>query len=128
MGNQYIGYIILSKEKFKYKSEHLIIKFPENFIQRYLYKYLFLSTILSLILFIAVLVLLIQHKILNIYNKDFIYLLVEKYINIHHTETIYNQIPMIVGSLCFFIRKKSKPYISYIIFLLMSINFLFFKV
>lgn len=120
-------YIILSKEKFQYKNQHILIKFPENFIKKYLYKYLFLATILSLILFIAVLVLLTQHKVLNIYNKDYLYLLFEFYIGNSNTIIFYNQIPMLIASVCFFIRKKLQPYIIYIILISLILNFVFFK-
>lgn len=121
-----IIYIKMSKHQFQYKSDHIVIQFPENFIKKYLYKYVFLAIILSIILFIAVLVLLIQHKVLNIYDKDYIYLFLESYLG-NHIVTLYNQIPMLIGSLCFFMRDKLKKYISYIIFFLLLINFFLFK-
>jgi hypothetical protein len=119
-----IIYIQLSKENFQYKSEKFLIEFPENFISKYLYKYILLGIILSLILFIAMLVLLIQHKVLEIYEKDYIYMYLETFTN-KNIKIFYNQIPLLMGSLCFFMRNKLKPYIIYIIFFLMFINFFF---
>jgi hypothetical protein len=119
----YIQYDTNIKNQLKKKNQSLFLVIPKNFMINYLPIYLFLSFIISLILFISILVLLLQTNQSIIYNKDYFFNFFELFFTEEKVYSLYNNLPIVIGSLCYFFRKILRKIIFYLIFIGLFSNY-----
>lgn len=121
-------YIYLNSKNFnekKQKENFSWINSYENIF--FFFKiFLFFNLLIVSILFISTLVLISHQYGQSFFLKDKIFLFLKKYLN--HIEIFYDQIPLLIGGIFFFLKKKIKIlYLICFIKISLILNFFFFK-
>jgi hypothetical protein len=116
MGN--ILYILLMKSNFsERKTSKVVMELSKDFIRKYTYIYVVISIVTGILLFNALLVLLAHCQLQLMYVFSF-----HKYEKI-----ICQQIPFLVGGICYLCRDLFKQYGFYLLFILFVGNFWLIK-